>query len=76
MIEIEHSAHSDKPRADVWKILSDLQHWHEWGPWTETTIDGDIQLSDVAKAAGGIAIVAAVGTVLSTVALKKKINRG
>ena len=43
MIEIEHSAHSDKPRSDVWAILSDLQHWHEWGPWTETTIDGDIR---------------------------------
>jgi ABC-type multidrug transport system permease subunit len=37
---------------------------------------GDIQLSDVAKAAGGIAIVAAVGTMLSTFALRKKINRG
>ena len=37
---------------------------------------GDIQLSDVVKAAGGIAIVALVGTVLSTFALRKKINRG
>ena len=37
---------------------------------------GDIQLSDVAKAAGGIAIVAVVGTMLSTFALRKKINRG
>jgi ABC-2 type transport system permease protein len=39
-------------------------------------IIGDIQLSDVAKAIGGIAIVAVVGGVLSTVALKKRINRG
>jgi Polyketide cyclase / dehydrase and lipid transport len=43
MIEIEHTAHSEKPRPEVWKILSDLPHWHEWGPWTETTMDGDIR---------------------------------
>jgi uncharacterized protein YndB with AHSA1/START domain len=43
LIEIEHTAHSDKPRSEVWRTLSDLQNWHEWGPWTETTIDGDIR---------------------------------
>ena len=43
MIEIEHTAHSDKPRAEVWRTLSDLQNWHEWGPWTKTTIEGDVR---------------------------------
>ena len=43
MIEIEHTAHSEKPRSEVWQKLSDLQGWHEWGPWTKTTIDGDIR---------------------------------
>jgi hypothetical protein len=42
MIEIEHTAHSDAPRSEVWKKLSDLQKWHEWGPWTKTDIDHDI----------------------------------
>ena len=54
MIEIEHTAHSDAPRADVWKKLSDLQNWHEWGPWTKTTIDGEIRtmVSDRTKLTG------------------------
>jgi uncharacterized protein YndB with AHSA1/START domain len=43
MIEIEHTAHSAKPRAQVWAKLADLQSWHEWGPWTETKLDGDIR---------------------------------
>ena len=43
MIEIEHTAHSEAPRSEVWRRLSDLQSWHEWGPWTKTTIDGDIR---------------------------------
>lgn len=43
MIEIEHTAHSSAPRADVWKLLSDLQNWHEWGPWKKTEIDGQIR---------------------------------
>jgi polyketide cyclase/dehydrase/lipid transport protein len=43
MIEIEHTAHSDQPRSDVWAKLSDLESWHEWGPWTETTYDGEIR---------------------------------
>ena len=43
MIEIEHTAHSDAPRSEVWRKLSDLQGWHEWGPWTKTTLDGDIR---------------------------------
>jgi hypothetical protein len=43
MIEIEHTAHSPKPRSEVWAKLSDLTSWHEWGPWTETTYDGRIR---------------------------------
>ena len=43
MIEVEHTAHSDLPREEVWKKLSDLESWHEWGPWTKTTLDGDIR---------------------------------
>jgi uncharacterized protein YndB with AHSA1/START domain len=43
MIEIEHTAHSEAPRDEVWRRLSDLQNWHEWGPWTKTTIDGEIR---------------------------------
>ena len=39
-------------------------------------IIGDIAMSDLAKAIGGIAIVGVVGTVLSTIALMKRINRG
>jgi uncharacterized protein YndB with AHSA1/START domain len=41
VIEIEHSAHSDAPRSRVWKKLADLEGWHEWGPWTKTTFDGE-----------------------------------
>ena len=43
MIEIEHTAHSERSRSEVWKTLSDLQNWHQWGPWTKTEIDGDIR---------------------------------
>ena len=43
MIEIEHTAHSDAPRSEVWRKLSDLEGWHEWGPWTKTELDGDIR---------------------------------
>jgi hypothetical protein len=43
MIEIAHTAHSKAPRDVVWKTLSDLQSWHEWGPWTKTTVEGDIR---------------------------------
>jgi Polyketide cyclase / dehydrase and lipid transport len=43
MIEISHTAHTNAPRAEVWKRLADLQNWHEWGPWTKTTIEGDIR---------------------------------
>ena len=43
MIEIEHTAHADAPRAAVWAKLSDLQGWHEWGPWDKTDIDGEIR---------------------------------
>jgi hypothetical protein len=43
MIEIEHTAHSAAPRAQVWAKLSDLESWYEWGPWTETKLDGDIR---------------------------------
>jgi Polyketide cyclase / dehydrase and lipid transport len=43
MIEIEHTTHADAARSEVWKKLSDLQTWHEWGPWTKTDIDGDIR---------------------------------
>jgi hypothetical protein len=43
MIEISHTAHTDAPREEVWKKLSDLQSWNEWGPWTKTTLDGDIR---------------------------------
>jgi hypothetical protein len=40
LIEIEHTAHSPKPRSEVWARVADLEGWHEWGPWTETTYDG------------------------------------
>ena len=43
MIQIEHTAHSDAPRGEVWRKLSDLQGWHEWGPWKKTEIDGEIR---------------------------------
>ena len=43
MIEVSHTAHSDAPREEVWKKLSDLQNWDEWGPWTKTSIDGEIR---------------------------------
>src|SRR3954454_3781271 len=43
VIEIEHTAHADAKRDEVWRKLSDLQRWHEWGPWTKTTIDGDVR---------------------------------
>jgi hypothetical protein len=43
LIEIEHTAHSPKPRSEVWAKLSDLEGWNEWGPWTETKLDGDIR---------------------------------
>jgi hypothetical protein len=43
MIEIEYTAHTDAPRDAVWRKLSDLQNWHEWGPWTKTDIDGEIR---------------------------------
>jgi hypothetical protein len=37
MIEVEHTAHTAAPRSDVWRKLADLESWHEWGPWTETS---------------------------------------
>jgi uncharacterized protein YndB with AHSA1/START domain len=43
VIRIEHTAHSPAPRSQVWAKLSDLQGWHEWGPWTKTDLDGDIR---------------------------------
>jgi Polyketide cyclase / dehydrase and lipid transport len=43
MIEIEHTAHSPADRASVWNLLSDLGTWHKWGPWTQTTYDGEIR---------------------------------
>jgi Polyketide cyclase / dehydrase and lipid transport len=43
MIEIEHTAHSAAPRAQVWAKLADLESWHEWGPWTKTGLDGDVR---------------------------------
>ena len=43
MIEIEHTAHSAKPRTEVWARLADLEGWHEWGPWTETKLDGGVR---------------------------------
>jgi hypothetical protein len=43
VIEIEHTAHSAAPRARVWDRLADLERWHEWGPWTETRLDGDVR---------------------------------
>jgi hypothetical protein len=43
MIEIEHTAHSPAPRSAVWAKLANLEGWHEWGPWTETKLDGDIR---------------------------------
>jgi hypothetical protein len=43
MIAIEHTAHSERPRSEVWAKVADLGNWHEWGPWTEITLDGDIR---------------------------------
>jgi len=43
LIEIEHTAHSAAPRSEVWRKLADLESWHEWGPWTKTTLDDDIR---------------------------------
>jgi hypothetical protein len=43
MIEIEHTAHSAAPRPVVWFVLSDLESWDEWGPWTKTDLDGEIR---------------------------------
>jgi uncharacterized protein YndB with AHSA1/START domain len=43
VIEIEHTAHSDAPRSDVWARLADLDSWDQWGPWTKTTTQGDIR---------------------------------
>jgi hypothetical protein len=43
LIEIEHAARSAAPRSAVWQRLADLETWHEWGPWTRTTLDGDIR---------------------------------
>jgi hypothetical protein len=43
LIEIEHIAHSAEPRSAVWARLADLEGWHQWGPWTKTTLEGDIR---------------------------------
>jgi hypothetical protein len=43
MIEIEHTAYSRAPRAHVWSMLAALDRWNEWGPWSETKLDGDIR---------------------------------
>jgi len=43
VIELSHTAHSDAPRAEVWGKLAALDSWDEWGPWTKTTLDGEIR---------------------------------
>jgi len=43
LIEVEHTAHSERPRAEVWGTLSDLENWHEWGPWKRTELEDDIR---------------------------------
>ena len=43
MIEIEHETTTTAPQAAVWSLLSDLETWDSWGPWTETRLDGDIR---------------------------------
>jgi hypothetical protein len=43
MIEIEHTAHSGAPRSAVWARLADLDNWDQWGPWTDTTTEGDVR---------------------------------
>ena len=43
MIEIEHTAHSAASRDVVWSLLGDLETWDSWGPWTETSLDGDLR---------------------------------
>jgi hypothetical protein len=43
VIEVEHTAYSTASRAAVWAVLADLESWHEWGPWTKTTLDGEIR---------------------------------
>jgi hypothetical protein len=43
MIEIEHTAHSARPRSEVWALIANLEGWHEWGPWKRTTLEGDIR---------------------------------
>jgi uncharacterized protein YndB with AHSA1/START domain len=43
VIDISHTAHSDAPRSAVWARLADLDNWHQWGPWTATSSDGEIR---------------------------------
>lgn len=43
MIAVEHRAQSPMSREEVWARIADLEGWHEWGPWTETRLDGDIR---------------------------------
>jgi hypothetical protein len=43
MIAIEHTAHSERTRSEVWAKLADLGSWHEWGPWTEIVVEGDVR---------------------------------
>jgi uncharacterized protein YndB with AHSA1/START domain len=43
MIEIEHTAHSPKPRSEVWAKLAAVDSWDEWGPWVQTITEGDVR---------------------------------
>jgi hypothetical protein len=43
LIEIAHTAHSTRPRSEVWARLADLDGWDDWGPWTKATTEGDVR---------------------------------
>ena len=43
MIAVEHKAQSQASREEVWARIADLEGWDKWGPWTETTLDGEIR---------------------------------
>jgi Polyketide cyclase / dehydrase and lipid transport len=43
VIEIEHTAHSPKPRSEVWAQIADIDNWDQWGPWIKTTHEGEIR---------------------------------
>ena len=37
--KVEAFAHSDAPREEVWRLVSDASGWSRWGGWTETKLE-------------------------------------